>query len=209
MITTFNRENLVKNLPDAFLKVKGSNNDKIMQIEKDALDELRTAVKDIYESLDIDNAYGYTLDLYGDTVGQERGKATDDQYRVLIKSRIIRNLVNGDYNSIVESMSIVFGCDPKEIVIKELDEPCNVELDSLPFSTLNNLAIDVNTAVKIIKSMLPSGTTLGDIAFTGTFEFSGGTELVYDKDAGFADLTQTYGGFFGMIFSGDTTDLPV
>lgn len=209
MVTQFNRENPVKNLPDAFSKANGSNNDKILQIEKSALEALRKAISELYDSLDLDNAYGYTLDLCGDMVGQERGKATDAQYRVLIKTRIIRNLANGDYNSVVKALALVLDCDPSEIVITETEQPMNVEVRSLPFETLNKLVIDTNTAVKIIKEVLPAGTVLSAVNFSGTFEFSDGTELVYDEAAGFADIEQSYGGYLGAIFDGEAPDLPV
>ena len=209
MITQFNRENPVKNLPDAYCKTANSNNGKILAIEKSAMDELREAVAAIHESLDLDKASGKTLDLYGEMVGQVRGKATDDQYRILIKARIARNLVGGDYNGVVNVLSLIFGCDPTEISIAETDEPCNVRLDRLPVSTLNRLMVDVSTAMKIIQEVLPVCVSLESVTFTGTFEFSGGTELVYDEAAGFGNVAQTIGGALGYIFSDVTPDLPV
>ena len=68
MITHFNRENYAKNLPDAYAKAEGSNNAKLLKIEKDAVDLLREAIAAISESLDLDKATGKTLDLYGEMV---------------------------------------------------------------------------------------------------------------------------------------------
>lgn len=209
MVTQFNRENLVKNLPDVYCKTDDSNNSKILQIEKHAMDKLREAIRATYESLDLDNATGATLDLYGDMVGQPRGKAIDSQYRLLIKTRIIRNLANGDYNGIVNLLSLIFGCSPTEIVLTELDEPCKVRMESMPIDILNATEINVDTAVQIIKELIPAGVMLESAEFTGTFEFSGGTELVYDADAGFADIDQTIGGYLGYMFSGDMPELPI
>lgn len=209
MVTEFNRENLVKNLPDVYCKSDDSNNAKILQIEKRAMDKLRDAIREIDDSLDLDKATGATLDLYGDMVGQPRGKAIDSQYRLLIKTRIIRNLANGDYNGIVNLLSLIFGCAPAEIVLTELDEPCKVRMEALPIAVLNAMVINVNTAVQIIKELLPVGVMLESAEFTGTFEFSGGTELVYDADAGFGDIDQTIGGYLGYMFSTDIPDLPI
>ena len=144
MITRFNAENLVKNLPDAYAKGSESNNRKILDIEKSAADSLRQSITAIYDSLDLDKATGKTLDMYGEIVGQERGRATDEQYRVLIKSRIVRNLANGDYNSIVHAIAITLGCQPTEISLIELEDPCKVQLGELPYSILNRLVIDMN-----------------------------------------------------------------
>lgn len=209
MITQFNRENPVKNLPDSYCKTADSNNSKILNVEKSAMDALRAAVAEIDESLDLDKAYGKTLDLYGEMVGQERGKATDSQYRLLIKSRIMRNLAGGDYNSVVNLLALIFGCEPTEVSITEADEPCTVYLDKLPYAALNKLVVDVNTALKIIREVMPAGVNLESVTFTGTFEFSGGTDLVYDEAAGFGNETQTIGGTLGHVFNDETAELPV
>lgn len=209
MITHFNHDDLAANLPDAYAKRSHTNNAKILSVEKQTMDELRKAVNAIYDSLDIDKAYGKTLDLYGDMVGQARGQATDAQYRVLLKGRIVSNLANGDYNSIIRALAVTLDCSPSEIELIELDEPCKVQLGAIPFSILNRVAIDINTAVKIIKGLMPVGVWLDSGTFTGTFEFSSGTELVYDEEKGFADINQTIGGTLGLVFNGDTPDLPV
>ena len=209
MNTHFNRENLVKNLPDAYNKNEDSNNSKILALEKGAMDQLRAAIAAIDESLDLEKASGKALDLYGEMVGQDRGKATDNQYRVLIKARIMRNVAGGDYNSIVRMLAMVLGCEPTEISLAELNDPCHVRVDELPFAALNHLVINVNTALKIMREVMPAGVYLESVSFTGTFEFSGGTELVYDENAGFGNVAQTVGGYLGRMFGGEDVDLPV
>lgn len=208
MITHFNGADLAKNLPDAYKKTPDSNNSKILRIEKGAMDDLRAAIHGISDSLDLDKAFGKTLDLYGGMVGQERGKATDEQYRILIKSRIVRNLSNGDYNSIVRLLALVFGCDPAEISLVETDAPCRVRLESLPFAALNQLVIDISTAIKIIEEVIPAGVYMESVQFTGTFEF-GDETMIYDEAAGFGNEAQTIGGYLGYIFDNAAPDLPV
>lgn len=208
MITQFDRDNLVKNLPDAYAKTPESNNAKLLSIVQAEIDKLRENNRTLRDSLDLEKAHGKTLDMYGKMVGQERGKAIDDQYRVLIKSRIVRNLCNGDYNSIVRLIALIFGCEPAEILITELDTPCQVRVDELPYDALNQLVIDINTAIKIIQEVMPAGIQLQSVQFTGTFEFGGDT-LEYDADAGFGNEAQTIGGYLGYIFSDEIPDLPV
>lgn len=209
MITHFNRDNLVKNLPDAYCKTADSNNSKILAIEKSATDKLRKAITEITDSMSLDKAYGKTLDLFGEMVGQDRGKATDDQYRILIKSRIVRNFANGDYNSVVNLMAMIFECDPSEIVLTEYEDAGSARLEAIPYSAINSLVIDINTLLKIVSEIMPAGIRLESVSFSGSFEFSGGTELVYDEAAGFANEAQTIGGSFGYIFSEVTPELPV
>lgn len=206
MITRFNHEKLAKNLPDAYSKGDNSNNAKILEIEKSASDGLRKAIGDINDSLDIDKAYGKTLDLYGEMLGQLRGPTTDEQYRVLIRNKIFRNFSNADYNSIVRAICSTFGCEPSDIILTELDEPCKVKLEGLPISKLTESNIDINTAVQIVYGLIPAGVLLEAVNFSGTFEFSGGTELVYDEAKGFADEAQTIGGYLGLMAGSSASD---
>ena len=206
--TSFDRENHVRNLPDAYDKRWDSNNAKILAIEKREMDAIRGELSDIYASLDLSLASGKTLDLYGEMVGQERGKASDEQYRIMIRARILRNLTNGDYNSIARAISLIFNCDTTDFCIAEKDEPCVVELTGLPFEILNRSGLGVENALKIINEIIPAGVRLETLSFDGTFEFSDAEEE-QDAAAGFGDIEQTLGGYFGLLASGDTSNLPV
>lgn len=197
MIKRFNRENHVKNLPDAYKKTPTSNNAKLLDMEKFITDLLREEVKAVCDSLDIELATGATLDLYGEMLGQDRGAATDEQYRALIKSRIIRNLSGADHNSIVNAICITFGCNPSDILLTETDEKCEVTLEGIPFDAINRINIDANTAVQIIKTLMPAGVSFKSLSFHGTFEF-GSTDMEYDENKGFANLEQTIGGTLGF-----------
>lgn len=208
MITHFNREKLAKNLPDAYRKTDESNNAKILEIEKDAQDRTREAIHAIYESLDINKAYGKTLDLYGEMIGQDRGVATDEQLLVLIKNRIARNFSNADHNSIVNALCMTFGCDPADVLLTESDEPCKVKLEGIPIKSLVESNIDIDTAIQIVFGLIPVGVYVEAADFSGTFEFSG-TELEYNEEAGFGDEEQTIGGFLGYVAASGGRNLPV
>ena len=208
MITRFNHNNLAANLPDAYKKSPDSNNHKILEIEKRTMDYLRQSINEVYESLDLDKATGKTLDLYGEMVGLARGKATDSQYRVLLKGRIVRNLANGDYNSIITALSATFGCDPHQLKLIEFEDSCKVQLGDVPFSVFNKYSIDLNTAMNIVKALIPVGVFLESATFSGTLEF-GGTEMAYDESAGFGSIDQTIGGTLGFAFDGNTPALPI
>lgn len=197
MITRFNRENLVKNLPDAYRKTPDSNNAKLLEVEKSETDRLREGIAAIYDSLDINLATGKTLDLYGEMLGQQRGAATDDQYRALLKSRIIRNLSGSDHDSIVNAICITFDCDPADILLTETDGKCEVTLEGIPYTAISKINLDATTATQIIKMLIPAGVSFPALVFGGTFEF-GGTEMEYDEGKGFADVEQTIGGTLGF-----------
>lgn len=208
MITRFNRDELAKNLPDAYLKSNGSNNAKILAIEHGASSDLRAALREIEDSLDISKAYGKTLDMYGEMIGQMRGIATDEQYRVLIKNKLLRNIANADFNSVVNAICMTFDCDPHDVLLVENDETCVVSLEGLPLDKLTASNIDINTAIAIINSLLPVSVHMEAISFDGTFEFAD-VEMLYDEDKGFADDAHTIGGTLGLLANSTGGKLPV
>lgn len=207
MITHFDRENPVKNLPDAYCKTAGSNNAKILGIEKNEMDTLRANIRAVYDSLDIDKATGKTLDMFGDMFGQPRGTATDEQYRVMIKAKLARNHAGSDHDSIVRAICATFGCEPTDVLLVEPEDACSVRIENMPFDRLAASNIDAATAVQIVSRMIPAGVKMESLAFAGTFEF-GPDDMVYDEAAGFGNEEQTIGGYLGFA-AGATSELPV
>ncbi len=206
MQAEFNKE-LVKNLPDAFKKTTDSNNFKILEVEKRTLAEIREKLHQIDNILDINNATGKTLDLYGERVGQARGVAPDEKYLLMIKAKIMRNLSSGSYPSIITALCRTFNCEPSQVFITDGDEPCTVTVTTLPLTVINKAGLTTSQTVAIIKSLLPVGVSLNSFLFEGTFEFSA-NENEYDEEKGFADDEGTIGGYLGAT-SGDETDTPL
>ena len=198
----FNRENFVKNLPDTYAKSTSSNNYKILEIERTASETLRESLGEIYEILDIDNATGKTLDLYGERVGQARGLMNDDQYRVLIKAKIMRNLVNGTNQAICEALCYTFGCERSDICMTEY-MPCVIMVTEFPVEKVNEAGFTATQALTIIRSLLPICMTLEPIVVDGTFCFAAG-EDEYDDSAGFTDVEGgTIGGTLSSIYGAE------
>lgn len=203
------QEEHVNNLPDAYRKDADSNNYKILQIEKVAVSDLKAVLENIKEILDINNAYGKTLDMYGERVGQGRGVASDEQYLLLIKSKIIQNLSNGTRQNVVKGLCYTLNCKPSQIVITD-GEDCSVNVLSIPLETITKAEMTTSQVLALIKRMLPAGVKLESFLFEGTFEFSD-AEDDYDEEKGFCDIEGgTLGGYLGVT-SGDTTDtvLPI
>lgn len=206
----FNNDNLVKNLPDAFDKSENSNNFKILENERLAVEEHLADLYRIYEILNIDNAYGKILDRYGERVGQSRGLATDEQYLVMIKAKIMRILGNGTYPRIINSICSTFGCEPSEVCIAETDEPCTIKMITLPLTVLNTTGMTVKQTSKLIKSLLPICIRMDTLTLEGTFEFSD-NENDYNEAKGFCDVEGgNIGGYLGYM-SSDTNEpiLPI
>ena len=197
----FKKDNYAKNLPDSFRKDNESNNFKILENERLAVEEHLNDLYSIYEIINIDNAYGKTLDRYGERVGQPRGLANDEQYILMIKAKIMRALGNGTYSSVLNSLCMTFGCEPEQVYIEETEEPCLVKMVTLPLDILNSSGMTVTQVTQLIKTLLPICVRLDGLSLEGTFEFSD-NENVYDKAKGFCDVEGgSIGGYLGYMSS--------
>lgn len=202
----YDRDNPINNLPDIYDKKTTSNNFKILEIERRMIDVLRKDFEDISELTDIDNCYGRTLDLYGERIGQPRGQASDEKYRIMLKAKINRNITNGSFPSIVNALSRTFDCEEKDIKIVEGNKSGEVESITVPLEILNTAGLTAQQALSIIKSLLPIGIKLGDYLIEGTFTFSN-IETEYNENAGFSESENgEIGGYLGATES-DNTDI--
>lgn len=214
---SFDKERPTNNLPDYYEKSKSSNNYKLLKIEKVSVDTLDNDIKDLLEMLEIDNAIGKTLDMYGEMVNQQRGLATDDQYRFMIRSKIMQNLSTGDYGSVLKALYMTFGCDPADISIAQSEQPCVVAVKKVPIEIISKAGLNVRQTVQLIQRLIPVGITIETFNFTGTFEFSASeNDMETDgKIKGFTDtednitVSSATGGYLGEIYDNDDEDLPI
>lgn len=202
----------IDRLPDCYRKDENSNNFKLLELNSRTIQELRKDLKAVLDVLDLNQAAGKTLDLYGDMLQQKRGLLNDEQYRYMLFSKIGRNTVQGDYNSIMNTLVLMFNSQKGDITLDDLDlveedRACVVKLTKFPIFVLVNAGFSSRQAVTMIESLLPVCVTLSADNFEGTFEFAE-FDGEYDKAAGFADLAQTYGGYFGLLLGEDDT-IPV
>lgn len=204
------QETLIDNLPDCYKKDKGSNNYKLLELSKKNVDAFRECLISIENSLNLNNARGATLDLYGKLVGQSRGLATDEQYILLIKTRIMRNLANGSNKGVVYALCAILNCKQSQVHITDADNPCEV-LITVPLSSIIEAELTVKQFNQLVKSILPVGVVLSaNTIYEGTFEFSA-AENEQDETAGFCDVEGgTIGGYFGALSSEENeTVLPI
>lgn len=190
----------IHHLPDVYRKDEASNNYKLLLLEQKLVEALYKDIEGIWQTSSIYEATGKTLDLYGEMYGQPRGKATDEQYRYLIVQKVAQNMVEGDYNSIVNSLAVVFDVPVEEFRLKETERPAEVEVENLPYEILLKAGLTVEQAKEIIQTVLPAGVTLAPMELSGTFEFAATAEE-YDENKGFGNVDQTIGGYFGYLAS--------
>jgi len=100
---------MISKLTDLFTKNEKSNIGKIIRIVSDELTAVQTALETTEEWRDIDKAEGTTLDLIGENIGQPRSKTNDEEFRLLIKTKIFSNLSIGDIDSVNQLLRIHLG----------------------------------------------------------------------------------------------------
>lgn len=208
-------QDMLRRLTDVFRKDPDSNIGKLMAIFAAQLRKLEQTVQRVEEWRDIDKAEGTTLDRIGENVGQSRGVATDEIYRILIKSKIARNLSKGDINTIITVLATALNTDPSEIRIVEMyndpiaPEPAAISIIQLPLKRINEVGMDPTQFARIVQRTVAAGVRVGVIELVGTFEY-GSIGDPPDLERGFADINQTFGGTLGAAYSpGNVPDLPI
>jgi len=107
-------------LTDNFNKHPNSNVSKLLKIAAAHIQENTDLLDKIEEWRDVDKAEGAVLDRHGRNVRQERGQATDEVFRVLIKSKVLRNFSNGSIDTIIEFLAFILQVDPQVVKVREL-----------------------------------------------------------------------------------------
>lgn len=223
----FNYENHAKNLPDSFAKRESSNNYKILLAEKLSVEDLSNASEMAYKTLDIDldvsgasetekTLFSKTLDLYGEMLNQPRGIATDEQYRLMLKSKIMQSISGGDFNSVIKAICMTFNCSAFDVVIVETDKPCTVLVEKLPTGTIAKAGLTTAQSMQMIRRLMPAGVNVESFSFDGTFEFcateadmkadDGATKGFTDTEANMKN-EEALGGYLGAVYNDDDSSL--
>jgi hypothetical protein len=207
---------MLRRLTDNYDKDPQSHIGKLMSILNVQLNDLLQTLETMELWRDIDLAQGPTLDGIGQNVAQPRGAASDSVYRVLIKSKIARNLSGGDINTVIRVIALAVNAEHSEIEIHEkfMDpfdpEPAAISLLRLPLSRLSESEIDLRQFARIIQKTVAAGVRVDAVELQGTFSFSSGSGVEMDPAAGFADIDQLTGGTLGAVFvPAEEVELPI
>lgn len=192
----------INRLTDNYSKSKDSNVYKLLSLTASHIQENENTLKRIGNWRDVDQARGDALNRIGRNVQQNRGRASDEVYRVLIKSKIKRNLSNGSINTLIDFLSFILQVDQKEITIRELwdaDEHATLKIDA-PASSISNTGLTPKQMGTLINLVCAAGIK-SHVLFEGTFSFSPDYEASeLDDPHGFADDEGTTGGTLGYSY---------
>lgn len=157
-------QRIINLIPDSFSegKITGSNLYKIIQVFVEEFNKDFTTIDQILDLLDIDNVTGKNLDLLGESVALMRDGRMDDDYRLVIFSRISNLIIGNDVNSI--SRFLGFFVDPDDI---EFNQGFNPAFDN-PRPRFFDVEIGITVSASLIASLTLALNDLkaGGVGFT-------------------------------------------
>jgi hypothetical protein len=204
----------IDRLTSNYNKDPGSNVYKLMQVAANHIQENEDLLSQIGDWRDVDQASGATLDRIGRNVQQNRGQSPDSVYRVLIKSKVKRNLSNGSINTLIDFLAFILQVKPQEIEINELwQKGINATLHiNVPAGQVNATGLSLNQFGTLVNLVVAAGVK-ANVLFEGTFEFGSqpiefyyiGPGMIIGNDAfapdkGFANADKTTGGTLGQSY---------
>lgn len=209
-------QDMFRRLTDAYTKNEDSNIGKVLLLLSEQIDDLNGSLIAIENYRDLNQATGTTLDLIGKALGQPRGKATDEVYRILIRARIARNASDGTTDKIIHALALALNTEPTDIKVSELSdggvyEPATVGLVNLPLDALLNAGMTATQFGILMQRVVAAGVRVASVDLTGTFQLAdSATASVIDEEKGLSDLTQTTGGTLSGSFSPEQeVELPI
>lgn len=165
---------LVSLFTDHFRKDEESNTYKLMQLFSEELQLLEETNNRIIEWRNIDKAEGKQLDLIGQNVVQPRGTATDEVYRIVLKTKVAQNLADGTLNGLIRAIAYVLQVDKKEIQVREmwsiLNMPAALAIEAIPIDKITAANLTNDEFENILQSLVAGGIKLMLMA-SGSKEF--------------------------------------
>lgn len=209
-------QEMFRRLTDTYTKKEDSNIGKVLLLLSEQIDDLNESFFAIENYRDLNQATGSTLDLIGKAIGQPRGKATDEVYRILLRARIARNASDGTTDKIINALALALNTDPSDIRISELTdggvyEPATVGLVNLPIEALLGAGMTATQFGILLQRVVAAGVRVASVDLTGSFQLSeNAASSSIDNDKGLANLDQTTGGTLSGSFSPeDEVELPI
>jgi len=162
--------------------------------------DLETALYDLITERTLDNAVGAQLDILGEVIGQGRLGLDDDDYRALLKARVLANRSDGQAETLIGIMVLVYGVGA-DITLTEPD-PASVRI-----VVLTESVFDPEILFGVLMDAKSAGVRLVYVYIEQdadeTFQFASGAVSEFDADEGFGDSgdPDVGGGFAGALSS--------
>lgn len=212
----FDLKTMLRRFTDVYNKDPNSNLGRLIGILHGQLAAVEATFERTREWKSIDAAEGVGLDRIGENIVQPRGAATDEVYRVLLKSKIARNLSTSDINTIIRVLALALDAAPNEVKIRpkwadpDDPEPAALSLIQVPIRRLNEVGMSPFQFGQIIQQTVAAGVRVAQIELAGTFRLSPKYAEVVKGTTGLADDAMTRGGRLGEVYvPGEDYALPI
>lgn len=212
----FSVKDVLGRFADVFNKNPESRLGRLTAILHGQLQETSDTLEKVRAWRSLDAAAGTTLDLIGQNIGQPRGAASDEIYRILIRSKVARNLSKTDMNTIIEVLALALNCDKQDIHIQEKfsdsadPEPAALSLLKVPIKRLNEVGMSPQQFGQIVRKTVAAGVRVAAIELTGTFRLAAKYDVLEQGAAGLSDPAMKAGGTLGEVFApGNDYALPI
>lgn len=202
-------------LPDVIAK-EGSRFAQLVNVWLKQMNELSSTIQRISEWKSIEQAEGAALDEIGGNLGQARGQATDEVYRLLLRSKLARMNSSGSLDSVIEVLALALRAAPDEFRIAEQyddpiqPEPAAIQVTEVPYEKLNGVGLSPSQFVSLVESLVAAGVRVTQVGLTGSFELASAHDVLEQSEHGLADEAMTVGGTLGDLYvPGNDYVLPV
>lgn len=160
-------KSIVRLFTDHFRKDPESNTYKLMQLFSSELELLKETNDRILDWRDIDQAEGAALDLIGRNLNQPRGGANDEKYRILLKTKVARNLANGTINNFIHAVAYTLGVPKSEVKVKEMWEdgfPATLAINLIPLDKIISAGFTSVEFEQLLETLVAAGVQLVRLA---------------------------------------------
>ncbi|MDG0873929.1 hypothetical protein L5D93_16400 [Paenibacillus thiaminolyticus] len=202
-------------LPDVIDK-EDSRFAQLVSVWLEQMNEIRATVERISAWKSIEQAEGAALDDIGGNLGQPRGQATDEIYRILLRSKLARMNASGDIDSIIGVLALALNTDPSVLAIREKQndahdpEPAAIQVVKVPYEQLNRVGMSPAQFVRLVQSVTSAGVRVAQVDLSGTFELSSMADEPEQSEHGLADEAMIVGGTLGDVYTpGHDYPIPV
>lgn len=170
----------IARMPGSVDATYNPNINKLVTFFAEYLSNIQGLFKQIEYYRNIDNASGNLLDKIGEKVGEVRGKADDEFYRVMLKSKIASRKGDATVNGILTIIKNSLGVDVRNIKVLPLEnEPQAIIIKDIPLEFASD-PWKQQYLLKRIESTAAAGIRVHEIIFidntTGEVNIVTGTQ---------------------------------
>lgn len=178
---------MIARLTDRYSNDPSSNIGKVLQLVAGEIDDLNSTIATARIWRDVDQAEGTTLDLIGKMFSQQREGLSDESYRVMIKSKVLRDRSDGTLDTLIKNIAYLLQIDQNDVYLKGQGEKPASLYTQFELAKVDLMGLPIERMAEILNSITGTGVSM-DIWFQGSFLFAESEQVETDAEHGFSDM---------------------